>query len=117
MYLGGIHHIHGPEGFQNAEDKALEQGLRRTSSCRSMPQRPTTPRASASGKAAPSTQSGNSLRLSSARSARTNTLSWWSSTVWHSHRLVNTVLASRSIPLRVAAAGSAGGAQERPGRR
>jgi hypothetical protein len=27
MYVGVIHHIHDPEGFQNAEDKAVEQGL------------------------------------------------------------------------------------------
>ena len=27
MYVGVIHHISDPEGFQAAEDKALEQGL------------------------------------------------------------------------------------------
>jgi hypothetical protein len=60
MYVGVIHHISDPEGFQAAEDKALEQGYPGTSSCRSTPRHPTTQQASASGKATLWTQSGNS---------------------------------------------------------
>ena len=52
MFVTVLHHIHDPEGFEAAEEKALEAGTPAgRCAARSMPPRPITPSASASGKA------------------------------------------------------------------